>query len=81
LSRAINRPEIKAEIPKGSINLVHNFLATEARDEHKSSDDLLKHEQNLLQSAASAQEGPAAPCIDNAIDFIKEPVIESKMMG
>ena len=61
LSRAISRPVIKAEMPTGSIYLVHSFLATAARDEHRSSDDFLKHEQNLLQSAASAQEGPADP--------------------
>ena len=59
-SNAIKRHAIKASLPWGSMNDVHNLLSNLARTLQRSLDALWKEQHILFQAFASRPEGPTA---------------------
>ncbi len=71
MSRAISLDANNGEMVLGSTRHVQRRLAVAATDSQRSCEARPKEQHSCLHPAASTPDGPAAPCVRKAIDFMR----------
>ena len=81
LSKATSRHANKAVIPWGSTCSEHNLLVTMARKLQRLTEADLKQVHSRFHPLASIPDGPAAPSVCSATDWIRVASMPSKIAG